>query len=37
MAGLTVLLAAAHWLTWRYMWRRMADKTDTVLRADRGY
>jgi uncharacterized membrane-anchored protein len=37
MAGLTVLLVAALWLTWQFAWRRLADKTDNVLRADLGY
>jgi uncharacterized membrane-anchored protein len=37
MAGLTVLLVAALWLTWQFAWRRLANKTDNVLRADLGY
>jgi len=37
MAGLTVLLVAALWLTWQFAWRRLATKTDNVLRADFGY
>jgi uncharacterized membrane-anchored protein len=37
MAGLTVLLVAALWLTWQFAWRRLANKTDNVLRADIGY
>jgi uncharacterized membrane-anchored protein len=37
MAGLTVLLAAALWLTWQYVWRRLSNKTDNALRADLGY
>jgi uncharacterized membrane-anchored protein len=37
MAGLTVLLAAALWLTWRYVWRRLSNTTDNMLRADLGY
>jgi uncharacterized membrane-anchored protein len=37
MAGLTVLLAAALWLTWQYVWRRLSNKTDNMLRADLGY
>jgi uncharacterized membrane-anchored protein len=37
MAGLTVLLVAALWLMWRFAWRRLADKTGNVLRADLGY
>jgi hypothetical protein len=37
MAGLTALLFAALWLTWQFAWRRLATKTDNVLRADFGY
>jgi uncharacterized membrane-anchored protein len=37
MAGLTALLVAALWLTWQIAWRRLATKTDNVLRADFGY
>jgi uncharacterized membrane-anchored protein len=37
MAGLTLLLVAALWLTWQFAWRRLANKTDNVLRADLGY
>jgi uncharacterized membrane-anchored protein len=37
MAGLTVLLVAALWLTWQFAWRRHLNKTDNVLRADLGY
>jgi uncharacterized membrane-anchored protein len=37
MAGLMVLLVAALWLTWQFAWRRLANKTDNVLRADLGY
>ena len=37
MAGLTVLLVAALWLTWQFAWWRLANKTDNVLRADLGY
>jgi uncharacterized membrane-anchored protein len=37
MAGLTALLVAGLWLTWQFAWRRLADKTDNVLRADLGY
>jgi uncharacterized membrane-anchored protein len=37
MAGLTVLLAAALWLTWQYVWRLLSSKTDNMLRADLGY
>jgi uncharacterized membrane-anchored protein len=37
MAALTVLLVAALWLSWQFAWRRLAGKTDNVLRADLGY
>jgi uncharacterized membrane-anchored protein len=37
MAGLTVLLVAALWLTWQIAWRRLPNKTDNVLRADLGF
>jgi uncharacterized membrane-anchored protein len=37
MAALTVLLVAALWLTWQFVWWRLATKTDNVLRADFGY
>jgi uncharacterized membrane-anchored protein len=37
MAGLTVLLVAALWLTWQFAWRRLANKADNVLRADLDY
>jgi uncharacterized membrane-anchored protein len=37
MAVLTVLLAAALWLTWQHVWRRLSNKTDNMLRADLGY
>jgi uncharacterized membrane-anchored protein len=37
MAGLAILLVAALWLTWQFAWRRLANKTDNVLRADLGY
>lgn len=36
MAGLTVLLAAALWLSWQYIWR-LSNKADNRLRADLGY
>jgi uncharacterized membrane-anchored protein len=36
MVGLTALLVAALWLTWRFVWR-LAGKADAVLRADLGY
>jgi hypothetical protein len=31
MVGLTILLAAALWLTWQFVWRRISNKTDNVL------
>jgi uncharacterized membrane-anchored protein len=37
MAALAVLLVAAPWLVWQFAWRRRADKTDNLLRADLGY
>src|ERR1700687_5833631 len=37
MAALAVLLVAALWLLWQFAWRRRADKTDNLLRADLGY
>ena len=37
MAGLTVLLVPALWLTWQFAWRRLANKTDNVLRPDLDY
>jgi hypothetical protein len=37
MAALVVLLVAALWLLWQFAWRRRADKTDNLLRADLGY
>lgn len=37
MAALTVLLVATLWLTWRFAWRQLANKTNNVLRADLGY
>src|SRR5271163_2114713 len=37
MAALTVLLVAALWLSWKFAWRRLAGKTDNLLRADLGY
>jgi uncharacterized membrane-anchored protein len=37
MAALAVLLVAALWLVWQFAWRRRADKTDNLLRADLGY
>src|ERR1700744_5367927 len=37
MVVLTVLLIAAVWLSWRFAWRRLANKTDGVLSADLGY
>jgi uncharacterized membrane-anchored protein len=37
MAVLTILLVAALWLSWQFAWRRLAGKTDNLLRADLGY
>jgi uncharacterized membrane-anchored protein len=37
MAGLTILLVAALWMSWQFAWRRAANKTDGMLRADSGY
>jgi uncharacterized membrane-anchored protein len=37
MAVLTILLAAALWLSWQFAWRRFAGKTDNLLSADAGY
>jgi uncharacterized membrane-anchored protein len=37
MAALTVLLVVAIWLTWQFVWRRLAAKADNLLRADLGY
>jgi uncharacterized membrane-anchored protein len=37
MAALTILLAAALWMSWRFAWRRLEDKSSNVLRADLGY
>jgi uncharacterized membrane-anchored protein len=40
MAGLTIALAIAVWLSWQFAWRRSINKADTggtVLRADLGY
>jgi uncharacterized membrane-anchored protein len=40
MAGLAIILALALWISWQWVWRRSADKTDRanpVLRADLGY
>ena len=37
MAALTVLLAAALWLSWQFAWKARDRKTDDVLRADLGY
>jgi uncharacterized membrane-anchored protein len=37
MAALAVLLIAVVWLSWQFAWRRLADKTDKVLRADLSY
>jgi len=37
MVALTVLLAAALWLSWQFAWKRRESRTDDVLRADLGY
>ena len=37
MAALTTILMAALWMSWQFAWRRLANKTDDVLRADFGY
>jgi Repeat of Unknown Function (DUF347) len=40
IVALTVILAAALWMTWQFVWRRLAYRADgasTVLRADAGY
>ena len=40
MAGLAIMLALAVWISWQWLWRQPADKTDQanpVLRADLGY
>jgi uncharacterized membrane-anchored protein len=37
IAVLTILLVAALWLSWQFAWRRLAGKTDNLLRADAGY
>jgi uncharacterized membrane-anchored protein len=37
MGALTILLAAALWMSWQFAWRRLANKTDDLLRADFGY
>ena len=40
MAGLAIILALALWISWRWVWRQSADKTDQanpILRADLGY
>jgi uncharacterized membrane-anchored protein len=37
MAVLAVLLTAAVWLSWKFTWRLLANKTDDLLRADLGY
>jgi hypothetical protein len=34
IAALTVLLAAALWISWQFAWRRLASKTNELLRAD---
>jgi uncharacterized membrane-anchored protein len=37
MLALTVLLIAAVWLSWQFVWRRLANKGSEVLCADAGY
>jgi uncharacterized membrane-anchored protein len=37
MAALTIVLAAALWMSWQFAWRRLPNKTNDVLRADLGY
>jgi uncharacterized membrane-anchored protein len=37
MVALAILLIAAVWLSWRFAWRRLANKADEVLCADLGY
>ena len=37
MAALTVILAAALWASWQFVWQRLATKSSDVLRADLGY
>jgi len=37
MAALTVILAAALWTSWQFVWRRLESKDNDVLRADLGY
>jgi uncharacterized membrane-anchored protein len=37
MAALTAIIIAALWTSWQFAWRRLASKTDDVLRADFGY
>jgi uncharacterized membrane-anchored protein len=37
MVVLAMLLIAAVWLSWRFAWRRLANKADEVLCADLGY
>jgi hypothetical protein len=40
IAALTMVLIVAVWLSWQWLWRRLAEKPDdgaTVLRADLGY
>lgn len=37
MVILAILLIAAVWLSWRFAWRWLANKTDEVLCADLGY
>jgi hypothetical protein len=37
MLALTVLLVAAVWLSWQFVWRRRVNKSSEVLCADAGY
>jgi uncharacterized membrane-anchored protein len=40
IAALTIVLVVALWMSWQWVWRRLAEKTDDgagVLRADLGY
>ena len=37
IGALTTLLATALWMSWSFVWRRLANKDGNVLRADFGY
>ena len=37
MAALLILLVAAVWLSWKFVWQHSSAKGDSVLRADLGY